>query len=350
MSWIFCIIVFGLQFLVAMLLQIGKRKTQVIQEGGQVSEITVIIPFHNEGKRISKLISSLNSAVFNPSFELIFVDDHSTDGTSKILADELKIPFTCIKNEDKKGKKYAIRSGVLKAKHDYIVTWDADISIPNEYFNAIGRLTKADLNILPIKMNGKNLLGKLSNVEFTFLETLGFGLAGFGQLVLCYGANLGFRKDAFLVVDETRTDYDTPSGDDLFLLRAMELNGKIIRASSHENVQVISPAASSFKELLQQRQRWFGKMGKLLKPRSIFPLALLIAAQVAFVLCVVLSFVNPFFLVLLVIKFAAEMIASWSFVKQNGLHILVLLIHQFWYPVFCLLLFFPIKKEDRWQN
>jgi glycosyltransferase involved in cell wall biosynthesis len=278
------------------------------------------------------------------------VDDHSTDGTVKILSDDLKVPFSCIKNADKKGKKYAIRSGVLKAKHEYIITWDADISIPSEYFNAIGLLPKDDLNILPVKMNGKNLLGKLSIVEFTFLETLGFGLAGFGQLVLCYGANLGFSKDAFLAVDKTRKDYDIPSGDDLFLLRAMELNGKLIQASSHSNVQVISPSASSFKELLQQRQRWFGKMGKLLKPRSIFPLILLISAQVAFVLGVVLSFVNPLFLLLLLFKFVAELLASWSFVKQSGLHIWVLLIHQFWYPVFCLLLLFPIKKEDRWQN
>jgi glycosyltransferase involved in cell wall biosynthesis len=95
-------------------------------------EITIIIPFYNEEKRID--IYRFHQ-IFNnfPQYNFLLVNDGSTDNTNTIL-DEFKSKFpnlTNLKLDKNIGKAEAIRAAVLSiSTTDFIVYYDADLATP----------------------------------------------------------------------------------------------------------------------------------------------------------------------------------------------------------------------------
>ncbi len=82
------------------------------------TNITAVLPAHNEAKRIIPLLKTLKDY----TNEIIVVDDHSTDDTATKAA-----PYaTVLKNPHKKGYINAIKHGFKHAHHDIIITLDAD--------------------------------------------------------------------------------------------------------------------------------------------------------------------------------------------------------------------------------
>ena len=345
------IAIFSVQFIVAVLLQFGKLMTKKpIQKSAKKTKITSLIPFHNEVKRMLPLINSLNENPPGKNFELIFIDDHSTDDTVNILMKKLKVPHQCVHNILPKGKKFALRYGVSIAPHPNIITWDADIVVSAKYLETIAYLDFSDLVIMPVQMRSSKWIGKLASIEFSFLQSLGFGMAGFGYPILCYGANLGFKKEAFLEMDKKRLDYDQASGDDLFLLKAMLKEKRKVTVYSHSALEVKTKAPAKFKKIIQQRQRWFSKMGPLFNVSSLSALILLVAVQLMSLVSWIMCFINPLFLIPLGIKFLAEIIGSGKFVRQDVSHFFMLVLHQFWYPFYLIALCFRLPPEAKWMN
>ncbi len=344
-------IVFGLQACVALFLKWGRFYTiQPIVRVAKKNKITFLIPFHNEEKRILPLINSLNEIKPGKNIELIFIDDHSTDDTVNVLMKKLKVAHQCVRNNLPKGKKYAIKYGVSIAPYENIVTWDADIIVSAAYLDTLSTMVFTDLVVMPVQMRSSKLIGKLAGVEFSFLQSFGFGLAGFGLPVLCYGANLGFKKEAFLSIDKDRLDYDQASGDDLFLLKAMLEAKRNVTVYSHGKLEVKTKAPAKFRKIIQQRQRWYSKMGPLFNASSLSALILLVTVQIMAVVSLVFAFFNPVFFLLLGIKFLAELIAAEKFIRQHFSHFFILVVHQVWYPFYLVALCFPSPPEQKWIN
>jgi glycosyltransferase involved in cell wall biosynthesis len=94
--------------------------------------ISVIIPVHNEEKRllksIERIIEYCNSQQWD--YELVIVEDGSTDGTLNVIHDLIskdnRIKF--ISNEERLGKGRAIKHGVFAAEKKFVSYMDADLS------------------------------------------------------------------------------------------------------------------------------------------------------------------------------------------------------------------------------
>ena len=96
--------------------------------------ITIIIPCYNEAKTIAIIVDKILK--FNKyKFEIIIVDDYSTDGTREILKDEISTKVSLIiYNEKNYGKGYCIKKGIEKSKGNIILIQDADLEYdPNDY-------------------------------------------------------------------------------------------------------------------------------------------------------------------------------------------------------------------------
>ena len=87
---------------------------------------SIIVPIFNEKDNILVLIKQINSALKNYLFEIIIVDDCSSDGTQKIFTKKID---NCIFFRHKKniGQSEAIRTGILIAKYNNIITIDGDL-------------------------------------------------------------------------------------------------------------------------------------------------------------------------------------------------------------------------------
>ncbi len=100
---------------------------------GPWPQLSIIIPVYNESESVGQLHSELLN-VLNPlgkSFEIIFVDDGSTDKTSEVLS-KLK-PAKLIQFSRNFGKSQALQAGFHLALGNYIFTMDGDLQDdPNE--------------------------------------------------------------------------------------------------------------------------------------------------------------------------------------------------------------------------
>jgi len=98
--------------------------------------ISIVIPVYNEENRIAKTLHRveeyLNSR--NYEYELLLVDDGSTDHTPQVLTTfaQASERVRLLQNSRNEGKGYSVRRGVLAARGKYILYSDADLSTPIE--------------------------------------------------------------------------------------------------------------------------------------------------------------------------------------------------------------------------
>lgn len=91
--------------------------------------ISVVIPAKNEAPNLPHLFDEIEIALAGRDFELILVDDGSTDETRRMMAEEKArrgFPLRYIRHEKSAGKSLALRSGVFSARGEYVATIDGD--------------------------------------------------------------------------------------------------------------------------------------------------------------------------------------------------------------------------------
>jgi glycosyltransferase involved in cell wall biosynthesis len=191
------------------------------------------------------------------------VDDHSTDDTALLIEQKLKgINYQILRLEnDSFGKKEAIRRGIHEVQTMYILGMDADIVFDNDYFEHLENLTHADLYILPAVHKGSTFWQYLFEIDILLVNAVNAGISGWKRPILASGANLLYRKEAFLAYDRYLTHKHMPSGDDIYMLRDFRNGQADVRLISSLDLAVYTDTPKSFSEFLHQRLRWIAKTG-----------------------------------------------------------------------------------------
>ena len=133
-------------------------------------KISVIIPCYNEENTIEKIVNKILE-LDGLDFEIIVVDDHSTDSSRKIIETNLKNKVDhIVLNETNRGKGYSIREGIIKATGDVIIIQDADLEYdPNDYF----KLLEPFKNGIADVVFGSRFIGSEQKRVLYFWHTLG---------------------------------------------------------------------------------------------------------------------------------------------------------------------------------
>ena len=101
-----------------------------------MTDVSVIFPAYNEEERIGPTLRSFNNCLSKKgmTYELLVVDDGSTDNTVKFVKDlRSEIPaLKILELERNKGKGFAVRKGMLNAIGEIRIFSDADGSTPAE--------------------------------------------------------------------------------------------------------------------------------------------------------------------------------------------------------------------------
>lgn len=92
-------------------------------------ELTIVIPTYNERKNIDPLIQLLDKALKGNSWEVIFVDDDSPDGTAQLIKEmgQKDNHIHCLHRKEKLGLSSACIDGIQKSQTPYIAVMDADL-------------------------------------------------------------------------------------------------------------------------------------------------------------------------------------------------------------------------------
>ncbi|GAA0872457.1 glycosyltransferase [Gangjinia marincola] len=233
------------------------------------THFSIIVPFRNEAQRMEDLLNSLLSLNYpNTLFEVIFVDDASTDHSQDLINQHLdqKINFNIVENQRSSisPKKDAITTAVQTAKGNFIITTDADVSLPANWlshFDALLQKEQPVMIVAPVTLSydPSQWVSIYDALDFLSLQGVTMGSFGFGKPLMCNGANLGYDKKAFLEIHGFEGNANIASGDDVFLLQKFLSHGKKISYLNAIEATVSTPTVSSFSAFTQQRKRWAAK-------------------------------------------------------------------------------------------
>jgi cellulose synthase/poly-beta-1,6-N-acetylglucosamine synthase-like glycosyltransferase len=111
-------------------------------QGSQNLSFSILVPCRNEAENVSELVSTLG-ALDHPRYEVIFIDDNSTDGTGDSLRQSIvnrpnmKVISAAPLSDGWMGKPWALSQGLSHATHEYIVTVDADVRLAPDALSAM---------------------------------------------------------------------------------------------------------------------------------------------------------------------------------------------------------------------
>ncbi len=268
-----------------------------------VTRITVIIPARNEETSIGGCLDTLLSQEYPRNlFEVIVVDDHSTDNTAAVVKAFNEPSIHCLALQDfiddpiNSYKKKAIEVAIARATGDLIVTTDADCFMGPEWLRTIANCYEAEQPAFiaaPVSIQcGPVFLERFQAVDFMTLQGITGASVNRKLHSMCNGANLAYAKQVFHEVGGF-TGIDTiASGDDMLLMHKISQRyPDRIRYLKSAKAIVYTEPATSLKAFLNQRIRWASKADKY-DDQSILPV--LIAVYFFNVLLLVLPLMAIF--------------------------------------------------------
>ena len=115
-----------------------------------MKKLSIIIPTYNEEVTILKILNRINTTKKeNILYEVIVINDASTDNTKDILENNSNLYSILINNEKNLGKGGSVRNAIEKASGDYIIFQDADLEYdPEEISKFIDVFLNFDADII----------------------------------------------------------------------------------------------------------------------------------------------------------------------------------------------------------
>lgn len=236
------------------------------------TKITVIIPARNEENNILECLQSvLNQTLDHQLFEVILINDHSTDKTveraQSLNNSRLKILHLAdyISEKDTQSfKKKAIEIALQQATGELIVTTDADCVINEDWLYlmaAFYEIKKVKFIAAPVLFHReKNLLQRFQTLDFFGMMCVTGAGIHTRLMNMCNGANLAYEKAAFYEVEGFKGIDDLASGDDMLLMQKIaQKHPKKIGFLKNQNATVRTEAKSDLAAFISQRLRWSTK-------------------------------------------------------------------------------------------
>ncbi len=172
--------------------------------------LSIIVPVYNEEKTVIDVLNKIKSNSSNLfKYEIIVIDDGSTDQSRKLLEDNKHLYDKLLVNESNKGKGFSVKKGLLNVSGTHIIFQDADLEYDPVDFKKFEKIfSDFDADgiigsrfIYSNYTRSHNILNKIANTFLTFTFNLLYN-STFTDIYSCYFA---FKKD-LLNVHELRTE------------------------------------------------------------------------------------------------------------------------------------------------
>lgn len=285
-------------------------------------KLSVVIPARNEEANIGKLLAALEKQTYPRSlFEVIVVDDHSTDATAEVVRKFTGVQLISL-NEDNINsfKKKAIEKGIQAATGEMIVTTDADCLPQPPWLEMIVACKEKNDSLFiaaPVSLHteNKNLLTIFQQLDFLVLQGITAIAVSKKQFAMCNGANLAYDRKAFYEVGGFDQVDQIASGDDMLLMHKIwkKYPNRLHYLFSTDAITSTEPM-HTWKNFFNQRIRWASK-ARFYEDKKIFLVLLLVYLfNFSFLALAIAGFINPQYWILLLILWVAKTIIELPFV------------------------------------
>ena len=241
-----------------------QKKKEILLENMVLENppaVSIIVPAFNEEVNAVSSLQNLLRCDY-PFFDIIFVDDGSSDKTFEIVKAAFENhPKIKIFTKPNGGKASALNYGIAKTAADYVVCIDADTKLLPD---AVSKLMKnfADLKVGAVAGSVKvgneiNMLTRWQSIEYTTSQN--FDRKGFAYpnaITVIPGAIGAFKKEALMLAGGFTTD--TLAEDCDITIRILRI-GYVI--ANEPKAMAYTEAPETLKQFFKQRFRWtFGVM------------------------------------------------------------------------------------------
>ena len=249
--------------------------------------VSVIVPARNEAENILACLQSILLQNYPPElFEIIVIDDHSTDGTGELVkaiaSPQIKLLHLADHLENNASlafKKMGLQLGIQHAKGELLVTTDADCIAQKNWLRFIVsfyEIQQPKFIAAPVNFHQEqSLLERFQSLDFMGLMLItGAGIQS-SVFHMSNGANLAYPREVFERVNGYEGIDHLASGDDLLLMHkiAARYPGRIGFLKNF-NATVLTQAKPTWKGFLSQRLRWATKSSSYQEKQLTFILAM----------------------------------------------------------------------------
>ena len=273
LAWLLVLVAVLFVARVFLLFAFARRHARTVRgrprEEGFTPPLSVIVPAFNEAVNIERSVRSLDESDY-PEFEVLVVDDGSTDGTGD-LVERLDLPRTRVLRQENLGKPAALNHGIEEARHDIVVMVDADtVFEPGTLRELVQPFRETDVGAVSGNTkvgNRGRLLGRWQHIEYV----MGFNLdRRLYDVLRCMptvpGAIGAFRRE--VLVDVGGVSGATLAEDTDLTLAVGRAGWRVVY---EENARAWTEAPATLRGLWRQRYRWcYGTLQSVWKHRAAF--------------------------------------------------------------------------------
>jgi cellulose synthase/poly-beta-1,6-N-acetylglucosamine synthase-like glycosyltransferase len=268
---LFVVLVIYVVFILQLIIGFEKVKSFVRTDEKPKTAFTIIVPFRNEEKNLSKLLQSISKLNYPYKLiEVILVDDFSTDSSERICIrwrlEHEYLDTTLLENLrlSNSPKKDAIGRAMPIAKHDWIITTDADCIVkPNWLLTIDNYIQNNDAEMIVgavIYKTKNNWFHHFQQLDLLSLQGTTIGSFGINKPFMCNGANFAYTKNFFTKIGGFGGINDKASGDDVLLLqKAVSANLEKVHYLKNNDFIVTTKPENDLFQLFMQRVRWASK-------------------------------------------------------------------------------------------
>ncbi|WP_118976132.1 glycosyltransferase [Taibaiella koreensis] len=290
----------------------GWRRVRSVHDAvatGTLPRISIIIPARNEAAHIGSCLQSILAQPYPAGMlELLVIDDFSTDGTESIAESLLTggkgrvLQLKQYLSETERlnaYKKKALEIAIHEARGEWIVTTDADCLAPQGWLKALGNAMQNEqlqFVVAPVSFvpaDRRTMLYYFQSLDFMTMQGITAASAVLRLGNMCNGANLAFRKSAYIAVDGYRGIDHIASGDDMMLMYKIQQQfPQGIGYLKAPEAVMSTPAQPDWHSFLNQRIRWSSKADKYDDKKLTLILALVYFFNCSFIALAVAGFVH----------------------------------------------------------
>lgn len=246
-----------------------KSKKYIAKNEHLSTSLTVVVAVRNEEANILNLLNDLKAQSYSSNlFDVIIVDDHSTDNTAKLIENYEMSNLRLIKlNIDKpinSYKKKAITEAIKISNAKLIVSTDGDCRLNADWLTTIVDFYESNnfkVISAPVTFHKKQSLFEiLQTIEFQYLIGVGASAIFNNYPITCNGANFIYEREVFNELDGFKgIDHKATGDDELFLHKVFKKYPNSAGFIKSEKATVKTYAKQNLKEFVQQRKRWASK-------------------------------------------------------------------------------------------
>jgi cellulose synthase/poly-beta-1,6-N-acetylglucosamine synthase-like glycosyltransferase len=280
--------------------------------------VSVVIAARNEEESLAACLSSVTNQTYPPEkFEVIVMNDYSTDGTEQVGNSFVQrypnVTLYRVQDDQQlQGKTNALAQGIDLARGEIILITDADCTVPSTWIEQTVRRYAPAVGVVGgmTLQQARNSFEGMQSLDWAYLLGVAASSAALGMPLTSIGNNFSFRKEAYNDVGGYRSLPFSITEDYRLFQAIIATQRWAYRYPLDPTLLVISQPCRTVRDIFRQKHRW-GTGGREMKLSGLWIMAVGFSLHAALLVGLVVGQITAVLTALLV-----KSIADYAFLHR----------------------------------